>query len=90
MSCLRNDAGLCWLLPHSTGSVGSEPSHTPPIQTLRGRPWGLTLSVTYMQSFRNLDENICTGWRRAMSFSREDGGLCWLLPHSTGSVGSEP
>jgi hypothetical protein len=82
MSWSREVEGRCWLLPHSTGSVGSEPSHAQPIQTLRRRPWGLT--------FRNLDEIRSTGWRQPMSCWREVGGLCWLLPHSTGSVGSEP
>ncbi len=41
MSCSREAGEPCWLLPHSTGSDGSGPSHTQPIHPLRGQPWGL-------------------------------------------------
>ncbi len=40
-------------------------------------------------SFRNLDEIRRTGWGRAMSCLRNFAGLCWLMSHSAGSVGSE-
>ena len=46
MSCLREAGEPCWLLPHSTGSVGSGPSHTQPLQPLSGQPWGLTFRIT--------------------------------------------
>ncbi len=82
MSCSREAGEPCWLLPHSTGSVGSGPSHTQPLQPLSGQPWGLT--------FIKLDEIRNTGRRGQISCSREAGEPCWLLLHSTGSVGSGP
>ncbi len=79
ISCSREAGEPCWLLLHSTGSVGSGPAHTQLLQPLSGQPWGLT--------FRKLDEMRSTGRRGPMSCSREAGEPCWLLPHSTGLLG---
>jgi hypothetical protein len=75
MLFLRNVAGFCWLLPHSAGSVKSEQSQALPIQTRRGRPWGLTFRV--LETWTKLEvqaRNVVFegGWRAVLAVATLD------------------